>query len=171
MRKVEVGEKGFTLIETIVAAALLSLVFTTISLYYTSLVRLWDKGNDQTEVQQQVRVALGELVPDLQQTQSLNYHTFTSDTLNLGDGGELRLNIPQLTEGNPVLPVRYYLRGDSLIRDTGGRNPIAMHITRVKLKYRAGSEGLVEIEVEAAKGGTAAKMVTSGYLRNLRGGG
>ena len=43
MRKVEVGEKGFTLIETIVAAALLSLVFTTISLYYTSLVRLWDR--------------------------------------------------------------------------------------------------------------------------------
>lgn len=177
MRKTDVGEKGFTLLETMIAAALLGIVFTSISLYYTSSIRMWDKSNDQTETQQQLRVTLGELVPDLQQTLSLKYrhrptHAWQdlppNYALNLGDGGELLLGIPQLIEGGPVLKVRYYLRDDSLIRCTGGHNPIAMYITRVEFKGRSRLGRLVEIEVEAAKGGTETKMVTSVYLRNLQ---
>jgi len=174
------GEKGFALLETIIAAALLSMVFATIALYYTTTVSLWRRNNDQTEVQQQVRVVLAELVPDLQQTLSLKYRTpldktwrdlSAGGTCELKNGGEVSLGIPQLTAGEPILSVRYYLQGNSLIRDTGGHNPIALYIDQVQFKAPAGSEGLLEISVEAVKEGARAKMVTSAYLRNLRKGG
>ncbi len=170
-------EKGFTLIEIIIVAALLGIIFSTASLYYTSSVRMWDKSNDQTEVQQQARVTLGELVPDLQQTQSLKYRSHPSHTweelsrdftLNLGDGGELLFSIPQLTQGGSLLSVRYYLRDTSLIRCTGGHNPIAMYITRLEFMATAGLKGTVRIEVEAVKGEVGTKMATTVYLRNLR---
>ena len=179
-RSAKRGEEGFTLLETIIVAALLSVIFTVLAFYYQTTLGLWKRNNDQTEVQQQVRVTLDELIADLQQTRTLQYRTpgnnswqdFTADcALNLEDGGELRLGVPQLTAGDPLLTVHYYLKGNSLIRNTGGNNPIAMYISQVTCKAVPASEDLVELEVEASKDGVSARVVTSAYLRNLRKGG
>jgi len=176
-------ELGFTLVETLIVTALLSIVFTTVVLYYHTAYGLWEKGNSQAEVRQQARIALARLVSDLQQTKSLRYRPLNNKswrelpagfTLKLQEGYVLQLYIPEGTEGEQELEVHYYLSVSeekelTLIRDTGGNNPIALDI--VALELRLEEEGpLADIELVAAREGAEARLVTAAYLRNLRGG-
>lgn len=157
MRKVAVWrvEKGFTLIEVVVVSVFLALIIATVALYYTTSVRLWKRSNDQTEVQQQARIALSRLVADLQQATSVSFEPG-------GDWLELKITQP----GGEMSIVRYYRRGNSLIRDTGGYNPVAMYITQLEFNT-SDNERLIKINLAAAKDGVESRLETTVFLRNL----
>ncbi|HHW55218.1 MAG: type II secretion system protein [bacterium] len=175
--------RGFTLVETIVVTALVSIIFTTVALYYQTAFGIWDKGNRQGELQQQARIALTKLVSDLQQTKTLRYQprgTASWRDLPAGHvlvllhgGSRVQLSIPPVKDGEPDLKVDYYISttesGEiTLIRHTGGYNSIALDIVQVELRLRE-EKPLVEIELVAAREGAEVRLVTSAYLRNLQG--
>lgn len=170
---------GYTLVETIIVTVLVSIIFTTVALYYQTAFGIWERGNNQTEVQQQARIVLTKLVSDLQQTKFLRFRPrgtvswreLPADfALKLQEGPELLLCIPPGEGQEQDLQVRYYFVDHSLIRSTGGHNPIAMYIDSLALRLDEEAP-LVSIELVAAMEGVEARMVTSTYLRNLRGAG
>ncbi|MGI6574540.1 MAG: PilW family protein [bacterium] len=166
--------KGFALVEVLIASVLFGLFFVTAILYYRTAIDLWKYGNQKTEVQQQARIALERLVTDLQQAAIVEvradgksaWQEITSGLITeLTGQTRIKIVIPQKDEDVPVT-VYYYRQGDTLIRSTGGHNPIALNITKVELVCREAC--LCQIRLTACiNNDVETELETTAYMRNL----
>lgn len=59
-------EDGFTLVEMMVAFALLGLVITTLYSFYFSSLQAWNRSLDRMEYQQTARIAMDKMIRELQ---------------------------------------------------------------------------------------------------------
>src|SRR2546428_11723260 len=62
------SESGFTLVEMLIAMAVMSLVIVAFYALITTLVRQWASMQGQMEVQQQPRVAAGRIAAEIRQS-------------------------------------------------------------------------------------------------------
>src|SRR5256886_4746505 len=62
------SESGFTLVEMLIAMAVMSLVIVAFYALITTLVRQWASMQGQMEVQQQPRVAAGRIMAEIRQS-------------------------------------------------------------------------------------------------------
>src|SRR2546427_11406447 len=72
------SESGFTLVEMLIAMAVMSLVIVAFYALITTLVRQWASMQGQMEVQQQPRVAAGRIMAEIRQSRDFV----------IGSGGE-----------------------------------------------------------------------------------
>src|SRR3989442_7878345 len=84
------SESGFTLVEMLIAMAVMSLVIVAFYALITTLVRQWASMQGQMEVQQQPRVAAGRIMAEIRQSRDFV----------IGSGGG-RLRLGQAAGGSP----------------------------------------------------------------------
>src|SRR2546428_12592774 len=96
------SESGFTLVEMLIAMAVMSLVIVAFYALITTLVRQWASMQGQMEVQQQPRVAAGRIMAEIRQSRDFV----------IGSGGDrpgpgiLARAIPDRGAGGPRVSVR-----------------------------------------------------------------
>ena len=90
--------EGFSLIEILVAMAVLTLLMTFMFSMLGETIRLWERGNSQVEAAQAARIGLNRLAEDLENAVST---TALSDTPS---GTQITNIIPFLAEANATDP-------------------------------------------------------------------
>ncbi len=88
---IRVGEQGYTLIETFIAAAIGIFVLLGVGSLYVSALRFFEEGSAQTEVQRQAMLALQEMARQILPAEELILDTCSGVTDSLrvfnADGG------------------------------------------------------------------------------------
>ncbi len=151
--------RGFTLVEVLVAAVLLSLILGVAYFFAGSVNLQWKKGDFENEVQQNLQLAMDRL------TREIRYSRGTEVIAP----GELILKAP---ENMDYRYVKYYLYGQELKRTTSqdkvgwwGHNPVATHISAVNFAPVSGFPATLEVTLVGTNGYTLTSRVTVRVLR------
>lgn len=114
------NERGYTLVETVIAVSLACVVLT--ALYNTCLAgaAFYKKNDHRLEVQDNLTISMDRITRELRQAREL-YFTSTDRRLCFKD-----------TSGNII---SYYLEGTTLKRHLSIGEPIANHLTEVNFAY------------------------------------
>ncbi len=84
-------EKGFTLIEVLIAISIIGIIFTSIANSNITGFRVWNFNQEKIDVQQVGRIILARIGPYIRSTTEI-------DTTSLPD--ELHIKFPTRTDGN-----------------------------------------------------------------------
>jgi prepilin-type N-terminal cleavage/methylation domain-containing protein len=68
-------KKGFSLVEMLIALAFASLIITTAGFVYISGVKAWIKGENQIEVQQNLRIAMNTLYNEIRIADTIDIYS------------------------------------------------------------------------------------------------
>lgn len=141
---------GFTLIEVVVASTLLTLLMT--GLYQVTAVgfSLWDKGQKKIDAQQNIRTAVFQISRELRTAQTWDIGMDGPSTL---PNNSIVMEIPEAGDPNVCRRIRYYLRGENLLRDVNeaGHNVVAYGIKKVEFSGDVNSN-IITVSVEAKSG-------------------
>ena len=164
-------ERGFTVVEWLVAFAMLGLVLAGVVIIQQGTLQAYLTGSHKTEVQQNARVALERMAREIREstapltTATANSITFTHPTdgavtYTIDGGNNLTRNDVPIIGGvrnlivNPALPLFVY-------RDANdGTGASAANTRRVDITIQTGSEDAVVADMRA-------ELTTSVRLRNL----
>jgi len=144
------GQAGFTLVELLVAAAVLALFMAGLYQAVTFGLTSWERSQFRVDVQQNVRTAINHVSRELRTAESFEI---------LHSGSSIRIEIPGGAE------IRYYLSGEQFLREVegSGHNIVAYGIKAVNFAESAEGD-VVEIEIE---GVTGYKLRTQVFIRAL----
>lgn len=149
---------GFTLVEVLVAAVLLSLVLGAAYFFASSVSLQWKKGDIENEVQQNLQLAMDRLSREIRYSRGAEVIS-----------GELILQAP---EGAGYRYMKYYLYGQELKRATSqdkvswwGHNPVAAHIAAANFALVSGFPATLEVTLVGTNGYTLTSRVTVRVLR------
>lgn len=151
-------EKGLTLVELLVALAIISLVLATLYSFYSAGLNSWNRAVSRVEAAQSARIALDRMIRELR---------YADQVWLTENEGEIRFTAPH----DPYRTLRFRLVGNELVYDsypTGSpyyfNTKIALELQTIR--FTAGPENLVLIEITA--GDPAAPLRLSGavYPRN-----
>lgn len=159
-----VGERGFTLVEVVVALLIFSLVVGAALAVYQQAMLSWHREEARVDVQENLRIGLDRMSRELRTAVELYEANNDSIRFKSADGKT----------------VRYYHRNDvgQLMREVdGGHNPVASYVTALNLTYydadhnpvqNPESVRLVRIILTGRKGGgPEVTMSTSVKIRAL----
>ena len=139
---------AFTLVELLVAAAVLALFSAGIYQIVTFGLNAWEHSRLKVDIQQNVRTAVSHISRELRTAK--NYEI-------LNEEKAVRMSLPGGEE------VQYYLKDDQLLRDVNGagHNVVAYGISSLSLN-EMGKDRVVEIHV---KGITGFELRTKVFVR------
>ncbi|MGQ9755742.1 MAG: PilW family protein [Desulfotomaculales bacterium] len=159
-----VGERGFTLVEVVVALLIFSLVVGAALAVYQQAMLSWHREEARVDVQENLRIGLDRMSRELRAAVALYEANNNSVRFKSADGKT----------------VQYYHRADleQLMREVdGGHNPVASYVTALRLAYygadynptqNTGTIRLVRITLTGRKGnGPEVTMTTSVRIRTL----
>ncbi|HUO65208.1 MAG TPA: prepilin-type N-terminal cleavage/methylation domain-containing protein [Terriglobales bacterium] len=174
------AQAGHSLVEVLVAAAIMTLVMAaTLSLLQSGLAA-WGWGSGRVEAQQAIRAALDRMARELREA---GYDPTSAGIEAVVVAEPTRVVFQRDLNGNGLIDptserVTYLLRAGetTLRRDAGGgAQPIAEGIRRFALLYldkdgaptvEPAQVGFIRIEIEAGRHGPQATMATQVMLRN-----
>lgn|GEM_PF-1136872 len=150
--------RGLTLIEVLVTAVLLSLILGAAYFIVDSTMLNWKKGDEQVDVQQNLRLAMDRLTRELRVSAGL-------DEIN-----------PQsyiiFKSPDNAKYIKYYLYGGEIKRATSsnkiiweGNNPVAGRVQTVSFQGVAGLPATVEIKLTGTNGFVLTSRVTVRMMR------
>lgn len=82
MKKIILGNKGFTLVELLTVAIIFLIILAAIFAVLAAGNRSWQIGATQAEVQQQARRAMDTIIRELRQASSIDQGTFAGGVSN-----------------------------------------------------------------------------------------
>lgn len=156
------NEKGFSLIESIIAMSLTSLAVIIILLVYTNNYSSFIKETEKIEVQENLRVAMNRMTDEIKLS---TISPVITDSANPGvstDTGD-RIYF-KLTYNGANTAFRYYF--DSTNREIQryvageGNSPVASHIDKLFFEFDSG-ENSVTISITGSKGKSGVVELTS----------
>jgi len=164
------NDNGFTLVEMMVALALLSVVFTAVNSFFLSSVTAWHRSQDKAEVEENLRIGMNRLSRELRQAESIVSYDNTSQPRG-------RLTF-QAERNNALKTISYYCSssGDpeaayQLIRAVSGEgnNPVARYVTGISVSpANCGAQTkLLTVTLEGEKGKSGVVRVSTTIM--LRG--
>jgi Tfp pilus assembly protein PilW len=145
--------KGYTVLETLIAAAIFFLAVSAVLYVYAKEYSSYSKNNNKIEVQENMRIALKKMYRGIRQANSVKS---CSDT-------EIILEPAQ---GDNIQGFRYDSAGKEAEANVGGVYlPVASYITNLHFDYKA--EGrVVKITINGQKGDSGViEMSTSAQVR------
>lgn len=154
--------RGITLVETLVVLVLIGIIMAALTTFLTTSLNLFGRGDRQTEVQQQARIAMNHLRNDLTAARSV-------EVSDVNAGGTLVALIERPVQGeSEELEVRYTLENRTLYRDfKGSKNPIALEMETAAVNSAEGTGGLFQVRVVSEKGEARAELETKVKPRNI----
>jgi len=157
---VNMNEKGVTLVEVLVALALLLVVLCGAVFFYVFTLSAYESLTGRTEIRQHVRIAAEELVHELQYARAVWV-----------DGPNQRLEYSKLKDGVEKIYMFYLLGKQLMLALPGGTAvPIASNIESFVLgpegELAAGEP--VQLLVRAAGEGGEVKLRSLVWPRNTR---
>ncbi|MDN5346867.1 MAG: hypothetical protein PWP65_431 [Clostridia bacterium] len=172
MRRGCAGERGFTLVEVVVAVLIFSLLVGAALALYHQAVLSWRREEARVDVQENLRIGLDRMSRELK------------TALRLVEAQEGRLGFiieAKDDAGNTVQKTVYYYRdsarGQLMRKVDGGQNPLASYVTVLRLVYYDAGDNptqnldsirRVEITLTGRKGnGPEVTMTTSVRIRAL----
>ncbi|MDQ0286526.1 prepilin-type N-terminal cleavage/methylation domain-containing protein [Desulfofundulus luciae] len=152
------GCRGLTLIEVLVTAVLLSLILGAAYFVVDSTMLNWKKGDEQVDVQQNLRLAMDRLTRELRVSAGV-------DEIN-----------PQsyiiFKSPDNAKYIKYYLYGGEIKRATSsnkiiweGDNPVAGRVQAVSFQGVTGLPATVEIKLTGTNGFVLTSRVTVRMIR------
>ncbi len=152
------NRRGITLVETLVVLVLTGIIMATLMVFFTTSLNLFGRGDRQTEVQQQARIAINHLRNDLTAAIAQDVET--------GTGGQVvSLERLEAGQGGPdQVAVNYTLENGTLYRQSkGSKNPVALHVETVEVDMEG---SIMDIRVVAAKDEVRTELTTRVQARN-----
>jgi len=145
------NNKGFSLVELLVAIGLAILVITAASLAYFSGIKAWVRSENQVDVQQNLRIAMNTLSNEIQMADTIDIYIAEKKITLLYDDGSTRSY--------------YYDSASKEIRLAKSNSTVAMYISGCDFGY---SNNLISISLttEALQG---VKSGTYEFRINARG--
>ncbi|WP_071521614.1 prepilin-type N-terminal cleavage/methylation domain-containing protein [Neomoorella thermoacetica] len=135
------GQKGFTLVEVVVALALLALLASTVLTLYLQAIVSWRQQEQAMDVQDNLRVAMDRMGREARQARSIKVYTHRIYTYE-------NPPILVLNEGIQNEEIHYYQAGSNLYRVWQGiSNPLAGRINTIGFQYDA-TNRILKIELE-----------------------
>ncbi len=166
-------EDGFTLIEMVIAFAILGLVITALYTFYLSGLQSWNRSIDRMEYQQTTRIAMDKMIRELQNAH-LAKCSIDPDYDCSGNPSEIiyfRNHINGISTRHSFRLKNTQLHLDRR-RDSNNSikatNVVALGITG--LEFVIGENDTVFITVQAGKGSGATTLSGAVRPRNLPGG-
>lgn len=129
------NKNGFTLIEVIIVITILSLIISALAGLFESSMVFWNRVNNQTELQHNLRFALNKIISDIRSSKRISSSSnaneivlFISDTETIKYG----LKNDNMSSEHP-----YHIIGKVLYREVNGGNqdPIANFIQKLSFAY------------------------------------
>ncbi len=164
-------ENGFTLIEMVVAFALLGLVITALYSFYFSGLQNWNHSIRQMEYQQSARIAMDKMIRELQYAHLVKY-SVDPEKGSTGLPAEM-IYFRTYVEG---ISTRHSFRlsGTQLNFDLRWNNSNNIRNTTVvalglsRLEFIIDEDGTVHITVEAGEGSSATALSGAVKPRNFQ---
>ncbi|MBE3588249.1 MAG: prepilin-type N-terminal cleavage/methylation domain-containing protein [Thermoanaerobacteraceae bacterium] len=160
--------RGLTLIEVLVTAVLLSLILGAAYFIVDSIMLNWKKGDEQVDVQQNLRLAMDRLTRELRTSVSIdpNMDLFIGEDEN-GRQCIIFKNILRRQDNTEYIGyVKYYLDSSEIKRATSadkaswqGNNPVAGRIRAVSFQ-KVDDMPTVEIKLTGTNGFVLTSRVT-----------
>jgi len=158
------NEKGFTLVEILVAMVILGLVFSSAFLIYERGIFYWYKGDQEIELQQSLRITLDRMSKDFRQA-----NPETIQFVEFLDSGDYKVLLEEERSEDGKLEVKQgvildditYKRTETILRNT---NPIAEKIEGVYVTYDKPNK-LVNIRLVGKSDDMLKVLETEVYLR------
>lgn len=147
------GCRGLTLIEVLVTTVLLSLILGAAYFVLDSIMPNWKKGDEQIDVQQNLRLVMDRLTRELRASAGIE---------EIAPQSHIIFKSPDSS-----LFVKYYLYGNEIKRATStnktywaGNNPVASRIKSVEFRTVDGFPATVEIKLTGTNNFVLASRVT-----------
>lgn len=138
MRKMN-NQKGFTLVETIIALTILSFLVTAVLLIYAEGYLNYAKSNQKIEVQENLRLTLNKMSREIRQASSIPGFFDYNPTIDTNNDGNPSNDWDKITFSLNGKTISYYydLTGKEIQRsvDGEGHNPMASHVTGLEFQY------------------------------------
>ncbi|OPL11142.1 MAG: hypothetical protein AVO34_03360 [Firmicutes bacterium ML8_F2] len=149
-------EKGFTLIEVVVTLTLLGLVLTALYSFYFFGLQSWQRGIDQTEMQQSARIAMDTMIRELQKAEEFSLHK---------DNSEIRFHVP-----GDSRTMRFRLLNDELVWESYPSGSIGYFHNKVALGIKelsfTNQGNLINLTLTAGTGEVSVRLSSSIRPRN-----
>ncbi|KUK36574.1 MAG: Prepilin-type cleavage/methylation domain containing protein [Thermacetogenium phaeum] len=162
-------EKGFTLVEAIVALAVFSFVVFAAALLYANANRSYARNSQLVDVQENLRISLNKIARDLREaTGELNVSRKVDGAWKVVEEGEEGTQISYKDSEDNLVAYRFD-ENDNEVEVKRGQNdtfhPIASQIKNLEFSFDE-EERIVTIKIQGEKGisGTV-EMTTRVYLR------
>ncbi|OIQ58217.1 hypothetical protein MOTE_21490 [Moorella thermoacetica] len=134
-------QRGFTLVEVVVAMALFALLASAVLTIYLQTIFSWRQQEQAVDVQDNLRVAMDRMGREVRQAKSIKVYTHRIYTYE-------NPPILVLNEGIQNEEIRYYHAGSNLYRVWQGvSNPLACRINNLVFNYDTASR-ILKIELE-----------------------
>ncbi|NHM27803.1 prepilin-type N-terminal cleavage/methylation domain-containing protein [Desulfofundulus sp. TPOSR] len=150
--------RGLTLIEVLVTAVLLSLILGAAYFVVDSTMLNWKKGDEQVDVQQNLRLAMDRLTRELRVSAGVD---------EINPQSYIIFKSPDNTKY-----IKYYLYGGEIKRATSsnkiiweGNNPVAGRVQAVSFQGVTGLPATVEIKLTGTNGFVLTSRVTVRMMR------
>lgn len=132
------GNKGFTLLETMIALTISSIIVTSVIMVYANVYLSYAKNNQKIEVQENLRFALNKMASEIRQAKKIN--SVTATTIEYSPAA-----------GNLVYGYRYDSAGMEIEENKSGvLLPLASNISSINFHYDSNNR-IVTITVRGEK--------------------
>ncbi|WP_445348981.1 PilW family protein [Desulforudis sp. DRI-14] len=155
--------RGLTLIEVLVTAVLLSLILGTAYFVVDSSMLNWKKGDEQVDVQQNLRLAMDRLTRELRAS---------AGVVEIPPNSYIVFMSPDFMSPDNKRYIKYYLSGNEIKRATSndnvywyGNNPVAGRIQAVSFQRVYGRPATVEVKLTGTNGFVLTSRVTVRMMR------
>jgi len=133
-----IRKSGFTLIEVMIVVTILSLVMASLAGLFEGGMKSWKRVNTQSELQQNLRFALTNIISDIRKTENVDDNS-TSEVLILQMPDTHSANTIEygLKTDEMLGEHQYNLSGQVLYKrvDNGDREPVANFIQSIEFIY------------------------------------
>lgn len=164
-------ENGFTLIEMVVAFALLGLVITALYSFYFSGLHNWNHSIRQMEYQQSARIAMDKMIRELQYAHLVKY-SVDSEKESKGLPAEMiyfRIYVEGISTRHSFRLSGTQLNFDrrwNISNNIQNTTVVALGLSR--LEFLIDEDGTVHITVEAGEGSSGIALSGAVKPRNLQ---
>lgn len=162
-------EKGFTLVETIVALAVFSFVVFAAALLYANANRSYARNSQRVDVQENLRISLNKMARDLREaTREVKVYKKVDGNWAIVEDGEEGTQISYRDSEDNLVVYRFDDNDKEVEVKRGWKDtfhPIASRIKNLNFRFNE-EERVVMIKIQGEKGisGTV-EMTTRVYLR------
>ncbi|HZK44486.1 MAG TPA: prepilin-type N-terminal cleavage/methylation domain-containing protein [Syntrophomonadaceae bacterium] len=151
----DIDQKGFTLVEVLLALAISSIVISGFFSLVWTTTKAYENGISFSDNQYMARRAITDIEKDIKAAYSVEIPT----------EAELFLNKKSKGKRNAEIRYRINKENDNLLRNS---IPIAENLKRLEFKQNRDTNGLVEVKVEVEYKGEKYSLSTSVFPHNAR---